>query len=59
MLPRLRRARRLLSTSAKGEDVLRVYFASLTGTMIKRQVMNDNPTLSRCTVERVLQRLQA
>ena len=49
----------LLSSGAKGEDVLRAYFAGLTGTATKRQIMDDNPTLSRRTVERVLQRLQA
>jgi hypothetical protein len=49
----------LLSTGAKGEDVLRAYFASLAGTAAKRQIMDDNPTLSRRTAELVLQKLQA
>ena len=49
----------LLSSSAKGEDVLRAYFAGLSGAVTKRRIMDDYPTLSRRTVERILQRLQA
>ena len=49
----------LLSSGGKGEDILRAYFASLVGTATKRQIMDDNPTLSRRSVERVLQKLQA
>jgi tartrate dehydratase beta subunit/fumarate hydratase class I family protein len=36
-----------------------VAFASLVGTATKRHIMDGNPTLSRRTVERVLQKLQA
>lgn len=49
----------LLSSSGKGEDILRSYFASLVGAATKRQILDDNPTLSRRTAERVLQKLQA
>lgn len=49
----------LLSSGWKGEDILRSYFASLVGAATKRQILDDNPTLSRRTAERVLQKLQA
>ena len=49
----------LLSSGGKGEDILRTYFEMLVGTATKRQILDDNPTLSRRTVERVLQKLQA
>lgn len=49
----------LLSSGGKGEDVLRAYFADLVGTATKRRILDDNPTLSRRTAERVLQKLQA
>jgi Fic family protein len=49
----------LLSSGGKGEDVLRAYFANLAGEVTKRQILDDNPTLSRRTTERVLQKLQA
>jgi Fic family protein len=48
----------LLSSGGKGEDILRAYFAGLVGTATKREVLDDNPTLSRRTVERVLRKLQ-
>ena len=48
-----------LSSGGRGEDVLRAYFERLVGTATKRKILDDNPTLSRRTVERVLQRLQA
>ena len=49
----------LLSTGGKGEDILRAYFADLVGTATKRRILDDNPTLSKRTAERVLQKLQA
>ena len=49
----------LLSSGSKGENVLRAYFEGLVGTANKRRIMDDNPTLSRRTVERILQKLQA
>ena len=49
----------LLSSGAGSEDVLRGYFDGLVGKVTKRQIMDDNPTLSRRTIERVLQKLQA
>ncbi|MBQ9043000.1 MAG: Fic family protein [Eggerthellaceae bacterium] len=49
----------LLSSGGKGEDILRAYFANLVGAVTKRQILDDNPTLSRRTAERVLQKLQA
>ena len=49
----------LLSSGGKGEDILRAYFAGLVGTATKRRIMDDNPTISQRTVERVLQKLQA
>ncbi len=49
----------LLSSGGKGEDILRAYFANLTGAATKRRILDDNPTLSRRTAERVLQKLQA
>ena len=48
----------LLSPSGKGEDILRAYFARLVGAATKRTILDDNPTLSRRTAERVLQKLQ-
>jgi Fic family protein len=49
----------LLSSGGKGEDILRAYFEGLVGTATKRRILDDNPTLSRRTAERVLQKLQA
>jgi Fic family protein len=49
----------LLASGGKGEDILRAYFADLVGTATKRRILDDNPTLSRRTVERVLQKLQS
>lgn len=49
----------LLSSGGKGEDILRAYFANLAGAATKRRILDDNPTLSRRTAERVLQKLQA
>ena len=49
----------LLSSGGNGEDILRAYFEGLVGTATKRKILDDNPTLSRRTVERVLQKLQA
>ncbi len=49
----------LLASGGKGEDILRAYFAYLVGTATKRRILDDNPTLSRRTVERVLQKLQS
>ena len=49
----------LLSSGGRGEDILRSYFASLVGAATKRQILDDNPTISRRTAERVLQKLQA
>ena len=49
----------LLSSGGKGEDILRAYFEGLVGTATKRRILDDNPTLSQRTVERVLQKLQA
>lgn len=49
----------LLSSGGKGEDILRAYFGGLVGTVTKRKILDDNPTLSRRTAERVLQKLQA
>ena len=49
----------LLSFGGKSEDVLRSYFTNLVGTVTKRQIMDDNPTFSRRTIERILQKLQA
>lgn len=48
----------LLSSGGKGEDILRAYFANLAGAATKRRILDDNPTLSRRTAERVLQKLQ-
>ncbi|NHM14287.1 Fic family protein [Xiamenia xianingshaonis] len=52
---------RMAAMSAPGtsEDVLRRYFDDLPGSASKREVMDDNPTMSQRTVERVLQKLQA
>lgn len=49
----------LLSSGGKGEGILRAYFANLVGAVTKRQILDDNPVLSRRTAERVLQKLQA
>lgn len=49
----------LLSSGDKNENVLCAYFSDLVGVAVKRKILDDNPTLSRRTVERVLQRLQA
>ena len=49
----------LLSSGGRGEDVLRAYFDGLVGAATKRKILDDNPTLSQRTVERVLQKLQA
>ena len=49
----------LLSSGGKGEDILRAYFEGLVGTATKRKILDDNPTISRRTAERVLQKLQA
>ena len=49
----------LLSSGGKGEDILRAYFAGLVGAATKRKILDDNPTLSRRTAERALQKLQA
>ncbi|MBQ6391721.1 MAG: Fic family protein [Eggerthellaceae bacterium] len=49
----------LLSSGGKSEDILRAYFEGLVGTATKRRILDDNPTLSQRTVERVLQKLQA
>lgn len=48
----------LLSSDASSENILRAYFANIVGAVTKRQIMDDNPTLSRRTIERVLQKLQ-
>lgn len=49
----------LLSSGAGSEEVLRTYFDNVVGAVTKRRIMDDNPTLSRRTIERVLQKLQA
>ncbi len=49
----------LMSSGGRGEDVLRTYFDGLVGTATKRKILDDKPTLSQRTVERVLQKLQA
>lgn len=54
-----RRARSAAIEGGKGEDVLRSYFANLVGTVTKRKILDDNPALSKRTVERMLQKLQA
>ena len=42
-----------------GEDSLRRYFNSLPGSASKREILEDNPTVSQRTTERILQKLQA
>ncbi len=49
----------LLSSQGSNEDVLRSYFDGLVGKVTKRQIMDDNPIMSKHTVERILQKLQA
>ena len=49
----------VLASGGKGEAILRAYFERLVGAATKRKILDDNPTLSRRTVERVLQKLQA
>lgn len=49
----------LLASGGSNEDKLRAYFDGLLGTVTKRQIMEDMPTMSQRTVERVLQRLQS
>lgn len=47
-----------LTSTESNEQKLRAYFATVVGAVSKRQIMDDNPTISKRTVERVLQRLQ-
>ena len=42
-----------------GEDSLRRYFNGLPGSASKREIFEDNPTVSQRTTERILQKLQA
>ena len=47
------------SFAGSNEAQLRAYFDSLAGAVSKQRMMDDNPTMSQRTLERVLQRLQA
>lgn len=47
------------SFAGSNEAQLRAYFDSLVGAVSKQRIMDDNPTMSQRTLERVLQRLQA
>ena len=49
----------LLSVSTSNEDAIRAYFETLVGTATKRDIMDDNPTMSQRTLERILSKLQS
>ena len=56
---KLDRSMAAISTSNSNENILRHYFDALIGSASKREIMDDNPTMSQKTVERVLQKLQS
>ena len=49
----------LLSVSTSNEDAIRAYLETIVGTATKRDIMDDNPTMSQRTLERILSKLQS